>query len=141
MKGPRIHVYKYRERLYVPELAVTDAGFYWEHGPVTDLASDAVALQPILEESLAKGNPMVKTPARDEYPRVPHVVRAAGARSVSAFEREATLWAIEAAEKELILLKLARDSKRGWSGPEEEYKFARTIEGMAALAAAVVQSP
>ena len=134
-----LHVYAYHGRLYLPELAVTQAGFYYEYGPVASLPPEPGELRVAIDRLRRTGNLRVATPKRDEYPSVPFVVRAAGARTMLTFEREATLWNIRATETDLRLERLARASRAGWGASEETRIFPATPEGMDALVNAILE--
>jgi len=96
----RHHIYLYKNRLYVPRLARTDAGFYLEQEPVSSVEPAPAELRVLLESRIREGNPVTAAPMRKEYPSLPRVVRAAGARTARAFEREARLWAVELTSRE-----------------------------------------
>jgi hypothetical protein len=79
---------------YVPTTAKTEAGYWMAIEPV-DVAPvpDATALKDLLLKAMARGNPVVPTPTRANFPR-PIMERYSGMKSFSAFERTAKMWSI-----------------------------------------------
>ena len=80
--------------IYVPTAARTEAGFYLIVEPVSAVdVNDANALRRALKEAIARGNPTIPTPPRNNYPE-PVMPKYAGVRSLRAFERGTRLWHI-----------------------------------------------
>ena len=62
-------IYLRKDAVYLPTVAKTEAGFYCAIDPVTVVAiGDSDALRSAIKQSLAKENPMIRTPARDAWP-------------------------------------------------------------------------
>ncbi len=79
---------------FVPTMAKTEAGYWMGVEPVDVQKVDTTeALQRLLLAAIARGNPVVKTPTRQNFPR-PLMERYCGMKSLSAFERTATCWSI-----------------------------------------------
>jgi len=76
---------------------------------------------------------------RKEYPSLPRVVRAAGARTARAFEREARLWAVELTSNRMKLEALERHPDGGWVQPQRAQEFPSTSEGMDALVSTILK--
>jgi hypothetical protein len=70
-------------------------GFLLEAEARVDVApvSNAEDLHQLLVKAIGRGNPVVKTPTRENFPR-PVMEQHCGMKSLSAFERTANLWAI-----------------------------------------------
>src|SRR5215472_17302051 len=79
---------------YIPTTARTEAGYGLAIGPV-DVAPVLTAgdLHQALLKAIERGNPVVRTPTRQNFPP-PVMQRYCGMKSFSAFERTAALWAI-----------------------------------------------
>ncbi|PYR27202.1 MAG: hypothetical protein DMF98_06605 [Acidobacteria bacterium] len=135
----RHHIYLYKNRLYVPRLARTDAGFYLEQEPVSSVEPAPAELRVLLESRIREGNPVTAAPMRKEYPSLPRVVRAAGARTARAFEREARLWAVELTSNRMKLEALERHPDGGWVQPQRAQEFPSTSEGMDALVSTILK--
>lgn len=86
------HVYYLRDgTLLIPMVANTTDGFQMECAPVEVLhPSTMESLARALERVLDRGNPLVPSPARQDFPK-PVVLEHAKARSWKAFERKARL--------------------------------------------------
>jgi hypothetical protein len=79
---------------FVPTMAKTEAGYWMGIEPVDVRKIESPeALQALLLAVIKRGNPVVPTPTRDNFPR-PIMERYCGLRSLSAFERTASCWAI-----------------------------------------------
>ncbi len=79
---------------FVPTTAKTEAGYWMAVEPVEVWKVEAPeALQPMLLSAINRGNPIVPTPIRGNFPR-PIMERYCGLKSLSAFERTASCWAI-----------------------------------------------
>ena len=83
---------------FVPTMACTQAGFYMGIDPVEVLdASDQAAVEQAMLRVINRGNPVVPTPARDSFPESP-LLKYAGVRSHSAFEKSAQTWKLSKKE-------------------------------------------
>jgi hypothetical protein len=83
-----------RGKVFVPTMARTEAGFYLAIDPVEVVdASDLAAIESAFLSAIQRGNPTVPTPSRDGYPEWV-VLKHAGVKSASKFERLAESWAL-----------------------------------------------
>jgi hypothetical protein len=81
--------------VYIPTMAKMDKGFYRGVEPVAVVSvSNTDALRQAIVETIARGNPDAPMLRRREWP-APVVLKYAGVRSWSAFERGAQFWTIE----------------------------------------------
>ena len=88
------HLYLRKGSVYLPTAAQTEAGFYSDIEPVSVVSvSDSQTFQDAVKAMIAKGNPVIPTPARASYPK-PVVLKYAQLKSWSAFERDTLNWAI-----------------------------------------------
>ncbi len=88
-------VYLRNGTVYVPTTGMMDKGFYRGIEPVAVIsASNTEDLRRALAATIARGNPIVPMLQRREWPP-PVVLKYAGVKSWSAFERGMTLWGIE----------------------------------------------
>lgn len=116
-----VHVYAYRGRFFIPTVAKTEAGFLQEIDPVGIVGQGHVdVLTQAVESALARGNPTVPTPSRHQYP-VPAIVRAAGVRSWTVFEKNAHLWRVESTGDGCVLITTKRAPDRGFQDKDSEY--------------------
>jgi hypothetical protein len=130
-----VHVYWFKGRIYVPVISLADAGFFSETPPVASVSISAPDLRAVIADRLEGGNPRVPTPD----PRaLPHVYRAAGARTSLEFDRRATLWSIEADDRELRLKTHERFPRGGWGGPISTRVFPRSAEGLDGVVAGIL---
>ena len=75
-------------------MAKTEAGYWMGIEPVdVQEVESPEALQTLLMAVIKRGNPVVPTPTRGNFPR-PVMERYCGLKSLSAFERTAICWAI-----------------------------------------------
>ena len=111
---------------YVPTTAKTEAGYWLSIEPV-DVAPvrNAEDLHQLLIKAIGRGNPVVKTPTRQNFPP-PVMQRYCGMKSLSAFERSAALWAISLRDDSYVIYPWRRSTQhRGaW---EEDYDQRTTL--------------
>jgi hypothetical protein len=79
-------------KAYVPTMAKTEAGFYMGMEPieVVDI-EDRQEVENAVIRAITRGNPLVPTPLRDNYPPSP-LLKAANVSSLSTFEKSAQTW-------------------------------------------------
>lgn len=88
------HLYLRNYTVYVPTMGKMGQGFYRGVEPVAVVsASNTEALRQALAAAIARGNPDVPTLLRREWPP-PVLLKYAGVKSWSAFERGMLLWNI-----------------------------------------------
>jgi hypothetical protein len=81
--------------VFIPTMGRMDQGFYRGVEPVAVVsASNTEALRKALAETIARGNPDVPMLRRSEW-RPPVVLKYAGVKTWSTFERGMQLWSIE----------------------------------------------
>jgi hypothetical protein len=103
---------------FVPTMARTEAGYWLGVEPVQVQAVSTVdELQKLLLAAVSRGNPTVKTPTRQNFPR-DVMERYCGLKSVSAFERTATCWSISNDGSEYRICEWVRSSR--YRGAREE---------------------
>jgi hypothetical protein len=89
------HIYLRDGIVYVPTMGKMDKGFYRGVEPVAVVpASNTEALRRALAETIARGNPNVPVLRRSEWPP-PVLLKCAGVKSWSTFERGMLLWDIK----------------------------------------------
>jgi hypothetical protein len=110
---------------YIPTTAKTEAGYWLAIEPV-DVApvANPEALQQLLLKAIARGNPVVKTPSRQNFPP-PVMQRYCGMKSFSAFERTAALWAISVRDESYVIYPWRRSTQ--YRGAWEENHEHRTV--------------
>jgi hypothetical protein len=88
-------IYLRNDTVYLPTMGMMDKGFYRGVEPVAVIfVCNTEALHGALETMIACGNPKVPMLLRREWP-APVLLKYAGVKSWSAFERGMTLWGIE----------------------------------------------
>jgi len=89
------HFYLRNGTVYVPTMGMMEKGFYRGIEPVAVVSvTNADALREALAATIARGNPVVPKLRRREWPP-PVVLKYAGVKSWSGFERGMMLWSIE----------------------------------------------
>jgi hypothetical protein len=103
---------------FVPTMARTEAGYWMGVEPVEVQKVETVeALEQLLLAVIARGNPVVPTPTRQNFPR-PVMERHCGLKSLSAFERTATCWSISGNEVAYRIYEWRRSER--YRGAREE---------------------
>ena len=118
------HIYLRKGAVYIPTMGKMGKGFYRGVEPVAVIStSNTEALRQALAATIARGNPDVPTLLRREWPP-PVLLKYAGVKSCSAFERGMLLWNI--VEKDGIY-QIAGHTKKPngmWKeDPEQTIKF------------------
>jgi hypothetical protein len=77
---------------FIPTMAQTEAGFYMGIDPVEVVdAFDRRAVEDAMLRAIARGNPRVPTPTRDNFPE-DVLLKYAKVKSLSMFEKVARTW-------------------------------------------------
>lgn len=111
--------------VYVPTMGKMDKGFYRGVEPVAVIpASNTDALHQALTETIARGNPHVPMLRRRDWPP-PVVLKYAGVRNWSAFERGMRLWNIVEEEGVFQIAEKEKQPDRMWrEDPNQIVNFA-----------------
>ena len=81
-----------RVKAYVPTMARTEAGFYMGMEPIEVVdTSERQEVENAVMRAITRGNPVVPTPSRDNYPESP-LLKRANVKSLSTFEKSAQTW-------------------------------------------------
>jgi hypothetical protein len=100
--------------VYIPTMAKMDRGFYRGIEPVgTVPVSNTQALREAIAAAITRGNPPVPIPSRRDWPP-PVVLKYAGVKSWSAFERGMELWSIEKKEDQFQIAKQMKQTDGMW---------------------------
>jgi hypothetical protein len=115
-------------------MAKTEAGFYMGIEPVevVDVA-DQTGVEDALIRAVNKGNPVVPTPARDNYPEDP-LPKAAGVKSLATFEKSAQSWKLSKRDGAYLIAPY-RPRKEG--GAEEDLERTEAVPTEEALESVV----
>jgi hypothetical protein len=110
--------------VYVPTMGKMDKGFYRGIDPVAVVpASNAGALRHALADTIARGNPQVPILRRREIPP-PVVLKYAGVKSWSVFERGLRLWSITEREGKFQIAEQKKQLDRMWrDDPDQLVNF------------------
>jgi hypothetical protein len=110
--------------VYAPTMGEMDKGFYRGVEPVAVIpASNADALRQALRATIARGNPHVPMLPRREWPS-PVVLKYAGVKNWSIFERGMRLWSITERDEEFQIAEQKKQSDRMWrDDPEQIVSF------------------
>jgi len=128
--------------VYLPTMGKMDKGFYRGVEPVAVLsATNTEALREALLATIARGNPNVPTLKRREWPP-PVVLKYAGVRNWSAFERGMLLWNIENENGIFRITNKAKQRNGMWVNDQErtiELPAGSTIEDIVERMIAILQ--
>lgn len=118
------HIYLRNGIVYLPTMGKMDKGFYRGVEPVAVVAaSNTETLRRALEETIARGNPNVPILKRREWPP-PILLKYAGVRSWSAFERGMSLWDIKEDGGCFMIESNSKRSNGMWKeDPDQTVKF------------------
>jgi hypothetical protein len=106
--------------VYVPTMGKMDKGFYRGVEPVAVVpASNTDTLRRALAETIARGNPHVPMLRRRDWPP-PVVLKYAGVKSWSAFERGMRLWSITEKEGTFQIAEQKKQTDRMWRDDPNE---------------------
>ena len=119
------HIYLRNGIVYLPTMGKMDKGFYRGVEPVAVVsATNTEALRQALAETIARGNPKVPVLRRSEW-APPVLLKYAGVKSWSTFERDMLLWDIK---EDAGCFRIESNSKRAdgmWKeDPEQTIEFA-----------------
>src|SRR5579871_798522 len=96
-------IYLRNRTVYVPTMGRMDKGFFRGIEPVAVVAvSETEALHKAIGEAIVLGNPDVPIPKRSEWPK-PVLLKYAGVKSWSAFERGMQLWGLEEKDSAFVI--------------------------------------
>jgi hypothetical protein len=111
--------------VFVPTMAKTEAGYWLAVEPVEVRKVPSVdVLKVILLAVIARGNPVVPTPTRVDFPP-PVMERYCGMKSLPAFERTATCWAVSRERGEYKICEWRRSER--YRGAREEASETRIL--------------
>ena len=118
------HVHLRNGTIYLPTIGKMDEGFYREVEPVVVVsASDFEEIRRALQTIIARGNPMVPMLRRSEIPP-PVILKYAGVKRWSEFERGLTFWTIKQYDGAFQIEGQAKQSDGGWrTDPERKIVF------------------
>lgn len=125
--GMRLGLYVIKDRIIIPTLAETPAGFR-EIEPVASLAVTDPELSQALEAAVRRGNPPGDAPSRLNFPD-PVVLKYAGVKSWGAFVAIAEHWDLVADNGTYTLSRSTRDSKGNYWGGKEKLLIPSDVTG------------
>lgn len=89
-----VSLYLYKGTIYLPQEAVTEAGFYLQIEPVEVVdAQNTPEFLATLQRAIERGNPHVPTPARSDYAK-PALLEYVKVRSWAQLYRESRCWSL-----------------------------------------------
>ncbi len=98
------HVYLRKGTVYLPTMGEVEKGFYRGVEPVALVSvTNTESLRQALSATIARGNPTVPRLRRSEYPP-PVLLKYAGVKTWSAFDRDASLWTISEAGGHFVII-------------------------------------
>lgn len=108
------HLFLRKGTLYLPTMGKMEEGFYRAVEPVAVVsASNIEGVRQALRTTIARGNPIVPMLRRSEW-QPPILLKYAGVKSWSAFERGMRFWTIESGGGIFRLAGLERQPDRNW---------------------------
>ena len=107
--------------VYVPTTGKMDKGFYRGVEPVAVVhASHIEEVRQALQSTIARGNPIVPMLPRREWPP-PVLLKYAGVKSWSGFERDMLLWSISQRDGVFQIASKAKQSDGMWKDDPEQF--------------------
>ncbi len=104
--------------VYVPTLALTEAGFHFVIGPVAVVpVLDTLGVAQAIEACLRRGHPRMPTPSPESFERSA-LLDAAQVASWAAFGRGARHWEVEEEGGRFKIMSLRQDRSGGWEEDE-----------------------
>ncbi|TXI44939.1 MAG: hypothetical protein E6Q50_17230 [Lysobacter sp.] len=88
---------------------------------VADAANTELVVRAVVT-ALERGNPKVKTPARDAFPP-PVVLPYAGVKSWKTFEKGAQTWAVDLETKHIVIRPQRTHEDGGWVDDEDKLEY------------------
>jgi hypothetical protein len=136
-------VYVRQGTVYVPTVALTDAGYRLEIEPV-EVASAASPqdVRAAVARAIGRGHPRVSTPTRADFSE-PVVQKRAGVKSMAAFERSTTQWGIQEDAGIFRIVGKRLTAKGGWEsdpGRVESLAPGASIDDVARRVAEIVRA-
>lgn len=118
------HFYLRNRKVIIPTVALTEAGFYMDVGPVTVVDTAAVdKLKAVLMDALEGENPGIPTPEKAAKPGSV-VLDAVGIKRWEAFERQSILYTVHITTKSVWLYVTGRGANGMWvKASENERAF------------------
>jgi hypothetical protein len=91
-------IFVFKEQVFVPTMARTEAGFYIGIEPVEVVdVRDHGAVEQALMRAISRGNPSVPTPSRANFPKNP-LLKYAKVKSDSSFDKVTESWKLSKRE-------------------------------------------
>lgn len=118
------YLYMRNGTVYLPTMGIMEKGFYRGIEPVAVVsATNTEALREMLAATITRGNPIVPKLRRREWPP-PVILKYAGVRTWSAFERGLLAWEIEEKDGTFRIAGNTKRSNGMWLGdPEQTITF------------------
>ena len=108
------YIYLRKGLVFVPTVSRTEAGYYMDINPVAvHAASDYAGIVDSILTSISRGNPVIATPSRGNYP-APVILAHAQVKSWGTFEKSAVCWKVRLKESEYQLCLMRKSHGRGW---------------------------
>jgi len=124
-------IYLRKGQVFVPTVSKTEAGFYLNTRPVAvHEISDCAGIAQTIHEAMARGNPIVPTPTRENFP-VPVVLEYAKVKSWASFEKTAACWEIYRKESSYEICPMRRTLPRGWEEDSTKIETFTSVESIA----------
>lgn len=100
-------------KVFVPTMARTEAGYYLGIEPVAVIdCDDRGAIHSVLVDTIQRGNPVIPTPSRSNFPRDP-LLKYANVKSISTFEQTAQCWKVGRYANEYVIAPYRPSSSGG----------------------------
>lgn len=116
-----LYFYVRKGVLYMSTFGMVEKGFYRSVEPVAVVSiSNTDALRKAFRDAIARGNPKVPSLPRAKWPQPPVLLKHAGFKTWSAFERGASYWSIKEENGIFHILAMKKkDIGRGWEDDAE----------------------
>jgi hypothetical protein len=114
------HLYLRTGTIYLPTMGKMAEGFYRGVEPVEVVsAADIDGVRQALRTTIARGNPIVPMLRRSEW-KPPVLLKYAGVRSWSAFERGMSFWTIKSKDTTFQIAGQKKQPNRMWKDDPEQ---------------------
>jgi hypothetical protein len=135
----QLTLYVLGNKVIVPTVSRTQAGYNLETEPVASLDLADPALPEVLQHVLERGNPIIPTPSRANFPK-PVVLSYAGAKSWSEFTEIADRWELTEHNGTYTLARGTRDSDANYWGGKEKLPIPLNATGTRPNTSAIVDA-
>jgi len=120
----RVYLYGVGQKVIIPQIAETEAGFLVEQEPVTIFdVQDLPQWKALAYKYLKEGNPVIPTPEENVTPGSP-ILEMLGLKKWDDFERKAVMYTVHVGARGVAVYSTGRNEQGKWTTGEKERTFA-----------------